>query len=116
MLDSQAFSPTPPTPHDVLKILVDIYGPTPDPEIPFHDPVLHSRRKLASDVYAEAYGKESPSSQMVDAWERYTARPLAPISDLEELKSLLEAASAQMLQSIEDAIEYLDDLEASFKC
>ena len=103
MLDSE-FTVTPPSPGEVLKVVCEIFGPTPDPNNPFNDRQLTARRKLATDMLVEVYGSAHPISKIILAFDSYKAL-FEPTQDQlhawqESIQSSAEALSDYIGQDI----------------
>lgn len=106
MLDTE-FTIPPPSPSQVLKVVCEIFGPAPDPDNPFNDRQHTARRKLATDMLVDVYGKEHPISQIILSFDNYMTYPMADGDRLTDWKDRIDLAAQQIHSDLEQAIEYV---------
>lgn len=70
MLDTELLTPPPPTPAELLRVLVDVYGPT-----DAHYDRQIAQETLATQMLVESFGPADPISQLAQAYLAHRRDP-----------------------------------------
>ena len=100
MLDHEIMTPPPPTPHELLKVLVEVYGPPPDHNNPFHSSSEIARMCLTVEMLQDAFGPTHPLSKIASVAHSVAMSPYQSESQSDGLQTRLTTATKQLIGTL----------------
>lgn len=105
MLDNELMTPPPPTPFEVLKVLVEVYGPPPNPDNPFQDTQKEALLTLATQMLYQANDGKGPLAQLALIWLDHELKPCPSEDEAHSRFTTATALCREIQQDLELAYE-----------
>lgn len=105
MLDNELMTPPPPTPLEVLKVLVEVYGPPPNPDNPMQNTKQEAALSLAAQMYSQTLGMKDPMGKLALIWLTHHVSPYPSEEEAHLRLTAAEIFCQEIQQQLEHALE-----------